>query len=872
MSGSPASPGVGGSGGFDLVVVANGTYDDPETWGPLPVGEAAEALAAALGPSGGRVVDGPHLDVTADQARKVLKRWVSGPRAAGTLLYWGGHGHSDGTNHWLVTRDTGEDPDQDSALRAVDLEHWLVQDWQRRAGDPGSWTVVVLDCCAARTGIRHLNRVLSGQLGEPERLALVAACGDGASFSGEFVRAVREQLGRLTENDHPSVAGFFGDVAAIVHGEARPLGVWSDVAPLGHPRAAGGVLTVTLDALDELRAALDRLPVEQAREVRSHFLAKAQGAELGEGGWYFRGRRAETVRIVRWLEEADTGLLVVTGAAGAGKSALLGRLVVLADRGLSGALATAGVLGPVPADELPPPDVFDVVVHLTGKTLAECVTRVAEALPELEGAGVVSPDELIGALRARRRDGLPRPSPGPVFTLLADALDEAQQPHAIAASFLRRLAATPGVRVVVGTRRSVAEGPDLPEPTDQGLLDAVGTTREPVVVDHDPEAVRAYIDARLEAAVFSPFSAEPVRRATAARISARQAPFLMARLAVTELVARPELADDPRGIDELLAAGHRGLFGAAIDRLGRRSATTVALLRSLAFGLGRGLPRAGGVWATVCGAVSGSDPPDPDALDAALEEAAAFVTLDGDDAQSTYRLAHQVFVEHFAAEASEGEAPIHAAIARGLVDLAHERGGWAVANPYILRRLPGHAALGGGLADLLSEPEALDHLGLAELRARVMDVFFGRWDIPAPALAVLREAEALERLAPPDRSPFRALVAKVDRPGHPPLTISPTAVVRPVLAAGAPARTHLTLRGHEGRVLAVAVGALADGRAVVASGGDDGTVRLWDPATGAAVSVLPVLTQVNGVAVHGLLAAVATSAGLIVLELGPFSS
>ena len=45
------------------------------------------------------------------------------------------------------------------------------------------------------------------------------------------------------------------------------------------------------------------------------------------------------------------------------------------------------------------------------------------------------------------------------------------------------------------------------------------------------------------------------------------------------------------------------------------------------------------------------------------------------------------------------------------------------------------------------------------------------------------------------------------------------------------AATHRVISGHDGGVSSVAVGEL-EGRAVIVSGGEDGTVRVWDLATG----------------------------------------
>lgn len=49
------------------------------------------------------------------------------------------------------------------------------------------------------------------------------------------------------------------------------------------------------------------------------------------------------------------------------------------------------------------------------------------------------------------------------------------------------------------------------------------------------------------------------------------------------------------------------------------------------------------------------------------------------------------------------------------------------------------------------------------------------------------------------------------------------------LPAGPP---HLVLFGHEGGAIAVVAVPMADGRTLIASGGGEGTVRLWDPVTG----------------------------------------
>src|SRR5882757_1722129 len=359
-----------------------------------------------------------------------------------------------------------------------------VEDWRIQvASDPAApTTLFLLDLCHAGAANRYWQPPTSGV---QERAWVIAAAGaDQPAYAGRLTRAAAQVIEEITSGRAdldpalPWVA--FDTLFERVRLRMRQLALDED-GNLQDP-----VCTPVMGAQPQLQffANPDYRPSpagEAAAAVEpatarfvdpvldeEHFRERAAGrGPAGQriSGSGFAGRAPQLRQLAAWMDglddsDLDTGLVVVTGSPGVGKSALLGVLVCAAHPQLR-----------EPTRELwraaaarPSENAHLAAVHARQRTLAEITASLGRQLLGSDGALYPGPDfypgEDVVPTAARTPDQLviaiaQLRSP-PVIVL--DALDEALGAGQIIERLLiplarsRRPDGSPGCRLLVGTR------------------------------------------------------------------------------------------------------------------------------------------------------------------------------------------------------------------------------------------------------------------------------------------------------------------------------------------------------------------------------------------------------------------------------------
>ncbi|MFD4644832.1 AAA family ATPase [Streptomyces sp. NPDC058441] len=181
-----------------------------------------------------------------------------------------------------------------------------------------------------------------------------------------------------------------------------------------------------------------------------HFMlrgASAEPLERGLGQGYFRGRDPEVRTLTAWLNGHGPGFRIVTGKPGVGKSALLGVLVCAAHPRLRD--VTRNLWSSLPVK--PGRNERLAVVHARRRDLEQITDSLARQM------GATETDRPADGWATQSLVKLAQATPDIPFTLVIDALDEAERPDDVTQALLLPLARaalgkSPSLRLLVGSR------------------------------------------------------------------------------------------------------------------------------------------------------------------------------------------------------------------------------------------------------------------------------------------------------------------------------------------------------------------------------------------------------------------------------------
>lgn len=436
---------MGERGGSRFVGIGIDRYADHERL-EYPVAEVRAVAESLAGVFEGE----PLCDPDETSVRNLLKA-VACHRAESMIVLWSGHG---------VVR-----PNRRLALPVSDAQGFVnaadVVDFCAESG--ASQLLCIIDACYAGVSVDEAMAIASAWAEEfpPDSdrawFGVLVSAGGGETARDGVFGTVLQRL--LTEGPRSAdMQRRWSIQNRMILGEDLGRALLDAEEWVGHdqrPRFARSGFGLPMVPNPLWR------PGAPARVVEHLLRAARAGAVEGEGSW-FTGRAGEVDQVVAWVRSGEPGVKVVTGSAGTGKSAIVGRVVSASnpdERALLGAPTGWGHADPGQES-----------VHANAHARGLTVDRLAAVLDEdLIRAGILTAAEsgprngaeLVGALQrhAAQQDRV-RP------VVVVDGLDEARgEAFAIAKDLLCRIA--PVATVIVSTR-------DLPATdTTAGLVETL---------------------------------------------------------------------------------------------------------------------------------------------------------------------------------------------------------------------------------------------------------------------------------------------------------------------------------------------------------------------------------------------------------------
>jgi WD40 repeat protein len=890
-----------------LIVVAIDGYDNQPDGFERAIAEQVDRITGwladpSLGPDRRFEVSRAPSVRTVDELREFLRSesLAAASYQEAVVVYITGHGlRRDATRHFLTLPETEPDRPFATAFPTSELITAILD-------SEAEHVMVLVDSCFSgilRAELQPLLLALSDDRRRHHGLAVVTA---GDFKEQPLVGSFTQRLALARERMLDEAAGYtashlsYAEWEQLLHqvgqhdnGQEKDLISAEWIVPnsrqqqlsacLPNPRyrplqsTAGPALRqLALTSAAEMETGAG---AESAQGSLDEFwLERASGrAAADDPGWYFSGRAEPMTHMTGFLHGA-AGVLIVTGAAGSGKSALLARLVTLSDPDFVTDPHHEAMVANIAPQLRPAPNSVDVAVMARSKSVRIVVEDLLTALGGEDGtqrgADRELPLQALIRLVSGQSDDLARP-----VTVVIDALDEAEDPLALVNDVILPLARLrspdrgSAVRLLLGIRSSPVVSYTSDEHLHDGRADqllrqlteslSAEDSAAQVLRTDGPDSVgdiAAYVATLLLAPADSPYHGAPEAAAEASRaVAMAVAPsFLDARIAADQLRragARQDLTEE-RWL-ERLADGTAGLLREDIKAVSLSTnvpaALLVAALRATAFAPGAGMPWAE-VWPTATAALVaheyGSGYASPEAADDAIRRLRSsrltgYLATAEEDARTVYRPVHQRLADLLvrdhdwllappSATASRWWRPVaesqplvtaHAAIAEALAGLVR-RSRPHLTHPYIRRHFLQHAAAGKVLTDEAVPLELLAQETSGALRAHL--------GLPLPAADPERRTLTAAAVIEPyldDSVDFASRLSSIVFHDNVRREVPDGLPTAPVWSRWA-APTNVVAPPFR-QTAALCVLPTMDGRTLIAAAAaEEASLRVWDAATG----------------------------------------